>query len=153
MSNPQNPWQQGVPSGFPVWDDAGLAAVTGLVVGAAIIADPTEPDFRKVTLPAAAAGDVNVTGVVTDDYGSTGPAVGKPVNFRKMGRGKVLIKASTAVTRNDLLITSGDGDGTLIPRGATTGTMVIVARARETLSSVAAIQECAADIICQLAKF
>ena len=31
MSNPQNPWQQGVPSGFPVWDDAGLAAVTGLV--------------------------------------------------------------------------------------------------------------------------
>lgn len=99
------------------------ATVTGLVKGAVAVGIPGGDNWRDVELPGGAA-SLNVIGVVYDDYGATGPAVGQPVALRVEGLGQVNLAPTEAIDYEDELITA-NAAGDVKKRTVETGCHVV----------------------------
>lgn len=143
---------QNAPANIIVWSQTYYAHIaggtagttaTGLIEGAVLAVDPTDAIPMNGVLPTG-AGAKNLRGVVTDNYGSTGPVEGKPINVAQIGDVGVNLAAGVGCTKGDLFVTA-NASGDVKPRTNET-TCTIVGEALETVAS----QSARGRVMCKL---
>ena len=124
----------------------GVAGVTATnLIEGAVAVNPLDAsiDDNQAILPAGAAAK-GVLGVVTDNYGSSGPVEGKPVSVRYLGTVGVNVAANTAIAFGDKLIVA-NAQGDVKPRTNETD-VDIVGTAMETVAA----QPARGRVLCRL---
>lgn len=99
------------PSSGNIHSFTGVATVAGIKFAHVVVAAPATPNHTDVALPAG-PGAVGVMGIVTDQMGPTGSAVGDTMSIRDAGDAEVYLDVGQSVGVEDVLIT-GAAPGTV----------------------------------------
>jgi hypothetical protein len=103
------------PSSGNVHSFTGVATVAGIKFAHVVVAAPGTINHADVALPAGAAATA-VMGIVTDQMGPTGSAIGDTISIRDAGDAEVYLDIGQSVNVDDVLIT-GATPGTVKPVG------------------------------------
>jgi hypothetical protein len=103
----------------------GVATVAGIKFGHVVVAAATA-NHADAALPAG-AGASGVMGIVTDQMGPAGSAIGDTISVRDAGDAEVFLDTGQSVNVDDVLIT-GATPGTVKPIGAEAAPYDVVGR-------------------------
>jgi hypothetical protein len=113
------------PSSGNIHSFTGAATVAGIKFGHVVLAAGTA-NHADVALPPG-AGAVGVMGIVTDQMGPTGSAIGDTMSVRDAGDAEVYLDVGQSVNVDDVLIT-GATPGTVKPIGTEVAPYDVVGR-------------------------
>lgn len=116
------------PSSGNIHSFTGVATVAGIKFGHVVVSAGTA-NHADVALPGGAAAG-GVTGIVTDQMGPGGSAVGDTMSIRDAGDAEVYLDVGLSVNVDDILIT-GATPGTVKPIAAEPAPYDIVGRSRQ----------------------
>ena len=114
------------PSSGNIHSFTGVATVAGIRFAHVVVAPAATPNHSDVAL-AAGAGAVGVLGIVTDQMGPAGSAIGDTMSIRDAGDAETYLDVGQAVNVEDVLIT-GATPGTVKPVGTEPAPYDVVGR-------------------------
>jgi len=117
------------PSSGYIHSFTGVATVAGIKFAHVVVAPAGTPNHADVVLPAGAAAS-GVMGIVTDQMGPTGSAVGDTMSIRDDGAAEVYLDVGQSVNVDEVLIT-GATPGTVKPVGTEPAPYDVVGRSRQ----------------------